>query len=129
MNEPPCHGADRDPVALGGDEQLLKRCFRTTPPKPDQDPQRGVEHAPVVRARRYLGGNPLCCHIFIFPVCPDHRAPMGEIDMPGQDFATSSHHPCPCRGLQSAAAPEACFTHFVPANGWDQSSERIGMQP
>jgi hypothetical protein len=36
-------------MPLRGDEQLLKRCFRTTPPKSDQYSQRGVEHAPALR--------------------------------------------------------------------------------
>src|SRR6516225_3864426 len=71
MDKRPRHGKDGDLVALGGDEQLLKRCFRTTPPKADQDPPRGVEDAPALRVERDLGGNPVCRHVF--PICCDDR--------------------------------------------------------
>jgi hypothetical protein len=49
MDKRPRHGEYGDLVALGGNEQLLKRFFRTTPPKADQDPLRGVEDAPALR--------------------------------------------------------------------------------
>ena len=45
MDKRPRHGEDGDLVALGGDQQLLKRCLRMTPPKADQDTPRGVEDA------------------------------------------------------------------------------------
>ena len=70
MDKGPRHREHRNPVALGGDEQLLKRGFRTTPPKADQDTPRGVEDAPAVWVESDLGGNPVCRHAF-----PIYRAP------------------------------------------------------
>jgi len=49
-------------------------------------------------------------------------APMREIDVPDKGS-------CACPGLQSPAASGARLAHFVPASGWNQPAERIGMQP
>src|ERR1700757_1505212 len=81
MDKRPRHGEDGDPVALGGDQQLLKSCLRMTPPKADQDTTRGIEDAAALGVERDLVWNPVCRHVF--PICCEDP-PMREMPSPDQ---------------------------------------------
>lgn len=120
MDKRPCHGENGDSVALGSDEQLLKRCLRMTPPKADQDPPRRVEDAP---AQSDLGGNPVCRHVF--PICCDDRT--DARDRHGQ---TKTPWPPPTNPAPALASERGCtrsalsITLCQPAVGPDHGTYR-----
>src|ERR1700739_2350595 len=123
MDQRPRHGEVRYPVALGGDEKLLDRGFRTTPPKADQDTPRGVEDAPVLWVERHLRRNPVCRHVFSY-LCDDHTDPRPTWpDTPSHAVDT----PAPAQASERACARSALSIIFVPKPVC-QSMARLGMR-
>ena len=56
-------------MALGGPEQLVKRCVGRAPAKADQYAEGGIEDAAALHVEREVGGSPVSCHALL-PVAP-----------------------------------------------------------
>src|SRR6516165_9475628 len=124
MDKRPRHGEYRDPVALGGDEQLLKCGFRIAPPKADQDTPRGLEDAPALWVERHPGRNPVCRHVF--PICV--TTARCEIDVARPRLRVNLWTPRPLHRLWSAAAPRSALSIILYRPPLGQTMARIGMQ-